>query len=188
MARYPEDGLLPPLSDEDYRWLRPGEDARSGNWMKDAVAWVVSIAEANRIIWPAEIDGRLAPPPDAHVLDYLVRREFGDTDNPEASAEFELRPTAVTVGVVDELPDCFFCEKVGRPGIKARYDGPMTPESRSSPWAFMCSDCYRVHSTGRLGNAEGQYLLLRSEVPSDVSKAHERARAYWSARTGRADQ
>src|SRR5450755_3358902 len=60
----------------------------------------MNIAEANRIVWPAEIDGELAPPPGAHVLDYLVRRKFSDTNNYEVSAEFELRPKAATVGVV----------------------------------------------------------------------------------------
>jgi hypothetical protein len=187
VATFPDDGLLPALNDEDYRWLRPGEDASTGDKMADTIAWVMNIGEANRIVWPAEIDGELTPPPDAHVLEYLVRREFSDTDDPEASAEFQLRPRAVTIGVVDKLPHCFYCERGGRPGVGARYDGPMTRED-NSPWAFMCPDCYRAHSTGQLGSGYGQYLLLRSEVRADVIEAHERAREYWSARTGCANR
>ncbi len=51
----------------------------------------------------------------------------------------------------------------------------------SGGWGMMCPDCYRRHSTGRLGLGRGQYLLRSAEVPPAVREAAARARAYWQS-------
>lgn len=182
VGHFREDGLLPPVDEQEYEWLRPADGFGDDNAEKvqRLAGWLTDIIGNNRIVWPAEVGGELVPPPAAHALDYLVRRQFADTDNVKVSAEFQLRPIAGTVGVLDELPPCFFCETAGRPGVAARYDAPAG--DGDGAWAYMCPRHYRAHSTGRLGNGLGQYLMLDSEVPAEVIDARERAGEYWTAR------
>jgi hypothetical protein len=180
MPRFEPDGLLPALDGEDYEWLAPGE---KGNRTRDIIGWVMSIGEVNRIIWPAEIDGVLVPPPAEHILDHLVRYEFTGSSNSDAEAELMIRPQARTLTTLSTLPACGPCSRDGRAGVSARYDGPLSPTDPRADWDFMCPDCYRRLSTRRLGTGEGQYLLLTSEIPADVTAAQQPARAFWAERT-----
>jgi hypothetical protein len=127
------------------------------------------------IVIPAGIsDAPIIPPPE-HVLDYLVRNECSDTESPEVQAEF---PGAGTVAVVETLPLCDLCKSQGILEALARYDA----REQDNGWAFMCWSCFKTSSAGRLGWGEGQYLMLKSEVPQAVYEAKDRALAYWRTR------
>jgi hypothetical protein len=52
--------------------------------------------------------------------------------------------------LVTEIPPCDFC---GEPAI-------MDGKTKAGPWAYMCSDCARVHSVG-IGLGRGQKLVLK---------------------------
>lgn len=181
MTDFEENGLLPAQGLLAADWLRPQGEASSGDDMGDALSWRINIAEGNRMSWPAVIDGELRPPPPAHVLDHLVRREFEGESDGEESLAFHLSPRASTVAVLDELPDCSYHLAEGRPGIPARYDAPI-PGSRG--WANSCPDCLLEEPNAQLGEEKGLYLMLRSEVPDEVNAALERVRVYWRRRIG----
>jgi hypothetical protein len=149
--------------------------------MRDLLAVLMKIAEDNQIVWTASLDGELVPPPDAHVLDHLVRAEFSGAGPSDMEAEFTLHLQAGTVAVVAELPECDLCRLHGLRNAEARYDGSTSPDGTGS-WGFMCPDCYRRHSTGHLGIGLGQYLMRLTEIPPTVNEAVVRARAYWKRR------
>jgi hypothetical protein len=112
------------------------------------------------------------------VLDGLVRRAFSGSSSAEAEAELHLHPKAGTTGILLKLPACDLCGQA-----EARYDGPFKREAPAG-WAYMCGDCYRAHSTLRLGEGEGQYLLTPEEIPAEVHDAYDVAKRYWSNLTG----
>ena len=75
------------------------------------------------------IDGDLRRPPDAHVVDHLVRRRWADSSDPDVYAEFELHPRAGTLAwMSEELPVCDLCARCGAVSL-ARYDAPIVPET-----------------------------------------------------------
>lgn len=176
-----EDGLLPAIAEDEFEWLRPQMPEGADNDEKVALVmrWIGDIQNLVNVVWPAEIDGVLQRPPDAHLLDRLVRVSVLEDASPEIQGEVGVRPRAVTVATISELPNCDIC---GRDGITsiARYDGKMKGERQG--WANMCSGCYRAHGTGRLGIGEGQYLITWDEVGPDVRGAFVAAKAYWSGR------
>ncbi len=179
MRSYPDNGLLPQRSDLPDSLTIP-RNASSQETLRSVIAQIMDVAEANRVVWTAMLDDELVPPPGAHILDQLVRMEFSGV-TAEIEAEFLLHPRAGTVALLHRLPECDTCVLSGRHGVDARYDAPTT-EDGTGPWGFMCPDCYKRHSTGRLGNGIGQYLLVDSEVPDDVAQALQRARRYWRSR------
>lgn len=181
MTDFEENGLLPSQGLLAADWLRPQGEGSSGDDMEDALSWRTNIAEANQIVFPAAIDGKLRPPPPEHVLDHLVRREFEGESDGEESLAFDLSPSAGTVVVLGELPECSFCAIDGRPGIPARYDAPF-PGSKG--WAYFCPGCLlEQEQPAQLGDGK-VYLMLRSEVPGEVNAGLERARVYWRSRIG----
>jgi hypothetical protein len=70
-----ESGLLPALNEDEYEWLRPQLPAGADNRQAIAAAlrWRGDIAQTLNGVWPAQFDGQLRRPPDAHLLDMLVR-------------------------------------------------------------------------------------------------------------------
>jgi hypothetical protein len=99
--------------------------------------------------------GKLVPPPNHHVLDYLARNHML---LPEDVTMWS-RSTG-TVAVVDKLARCGECGQED-----ARYDVP------GSPWAqprSLCPTCWDQTGETHLGPAEGAYLMLLTEVPSEV--------------------
>jgi len=168
------------VNQDDVEWARP-DLTESPDPVDAAVGWAVDIAHMAHVVWPAAIDGVLTPPPLEHVLDHLVRQEFGDSNSADVQAEFQLHAQAGTVAVVSEPRQCDSCASEGRGEVEARYDGPMGKDRRA-PWGWMCADCYSRLSTGRLGKGEGEYLMRADEVPHDVWEACERAQKYWRDR------
>lgn len=179
MDSYPENGLLPRRSDLPEVVTVP-QDATPEEQLRSVLGQIMGAVEGNRVVWTAILDDELIPPPSAHILDQLVRTEFSGT-TPEAETELLLHLRACTVAVVNELPECDTCSVLGRHGVEARYDAPTTADG-TGDWGFMCPDCYRHRSTGRLGNGLGQYLIREAEVPADVWRALDRARRYWRSR------
>ncbi len=176
---FPENGLLPEPSDlPGDLTVRPG--ASPEELLRDAVAGAMEIVEGSQVVWTASLDGELIPPPAAHILDSMVRVEFAGY-GPEVEAEMMLHLRAGTVAVLDRLPSCDLCSAAGFAGVTARYDAPTTQDG-AGLMAFLCPDCYRRRSTGRLGGRRGRYLLLHTEVPEVVLAGLERARAYWRQR------
>lgn len=176
--RFNENGLLPRLSDDEVDWLRP-DFRESAEPLRAAVVWVGDIVNQGHLVWPARQGGQLAPPPPDHVLDRLIRQELGGA-SPEIDAEPMLHPEAGTVALVGALPRCDLCASLGVEA-PARYDGPASREP-GAPWGNMCGTHYEECSTGRLGIGEGQFLMLRSEISSDVLRALDIARDFWRRR------
>jgi hypothetical protein len=176
---FPQNGLLPRRSDLSDSLTIP-QVASPEQKLRSVIAEVMGLVDANRVAWTAILDDELIPPPGAHVLDQLVRMEFSGT-TAEIEAELLLHPRAGTVAVMHRLPQCDLCALAGRHAVEARYDAPTTDDG-TGPWGYMCPACYRLRSTGRLGNSLGQYLMQEEEVPDDVWEALDRARGYWRSR------
>jgi hypothetical protein len=179
-----QDGLLPPVGDDYHEWLRPqleGEADRD-EVIAAYATWMVDIQQMLQVVWPAAVDGELRRPPDAHIVDGLVRRWIIDnTDNPELIAEVSLRPQARTIAVMsDDLPRCTECaaEGVDR---DARYDSGYT-SNPNGPWTFLCGEHFNELGPARLGNGVGQYLVTWEELGPQARSAFIRARQYWAAR------
>jgi hypothetical protein len=141
---------------------------------------------ASRGDWPlaAVVDGRLEPPPAAHLLDHLVRQhvliapeEWPFLDFPDLELLLE-EPGTIAIASGDRLPTCDLCDRAGRPTRRARYDGP-TSRRKDPPWGFMCPDCFAVCSPRLLGLGRGQYLIERDEIPTEVRDAFFVARKFW---------
>ncbi|MDQ3821914.1 MAG: hypothetical protein M3321_01570 [Actinomycetota bacterium] len=130
------------------------------------------------------IEGELRRPPDPHILDRLVRGDLLDgVAAPDVEVELLERPEPGTIAVVGGLPACDVCRLAGRPERSARYDTAYRRADRlDAPWAFMCGDCYLVHSDLVLGVGRGQYLISRDEVPENVLTAFRAAKTYWRDR------
>lgn len=93
-------------------------------------------------------------PPWPHVLDAAVRY-YDLVDDDDAAA----RPSASTVAVVVELPNCDFCSAA------ARVDGWQTgPDDPARVACNFCPDCFAKRSTGKLGARYGGQLILYSEL------------------------
>ncbi len=176
MGKLEENGLLPALDESEHDWLRPSSDDVSDDPIGQAMRLIADSKELGRIIWPAQIDGELRPPPDEHVLDQLVREEFEGGDG-DGFGAFSGHPVAGTVGVVLDLPKCQFCEVTD-----ARYDAEVATASNGF-WGFMCPSCFLVHSNLQLGLGLGQYLFRHDEIPEEVATAQSRAQDYWRARS-----
>jgi hypothetical protein len=71
----PEDGLLPAVPEDEFEWLRPQmpEGADSDEKVALVMRWIGDVQTLVNVVWPAEIDGALRRPPDAHLLDRTVR-------------------------------------------------------------------------------------------------------------------
>jgi hypothetical protein len=178
-----ENGLLPQVGEDELEWLRPQLPAGSDRdeATEALVHWIMDIHQTLSVVWPAVLDGRRRPP-DAHLLDGLVRRAIVDnSDDHDLIAEASLHPRAVTIAVMPgELPDCTICEESG-PTTVARYDSGYTPVDRG-PWTYLCEEHFDELGPGRLGNGIGQYLITWDEVGPDVRAAFVHAREYWAAR------
>lgn len=173
-----EDGLLSAVSDEDAAWLRPNfGDLPTEGIVEASIRWISDVLEAQQVVWPAAFEGRLAVPPAAHVLDSLTRRHLIFGDEPSWDAEWQMRPVAGTIALMDSLPDCDVCR---RPA-SARYDAPAS-RRLPAPWANLCPWCYQRRSTTQLGTGHGQFLLRYAEIPPEVWDAAARARLVWAAR------
>lgn len=167
-----EDGLLDPVPEGEDDWLRRDDD----DPLRGAMHFVGDVVASRHIVWPACRDGKLVPPPWAHILDKLVRGSLATGESPEWDAEWELRPSASTLFFRRDLTQtCDICPVPGRP---ARYDG----YTRSGAAANMCGWCYQRRSTLRLGVGEGQFALRFSEVPAALWRAYERAISVWRER------
>lgn len=171
MVRFRQTGLLPKVDDAEFEWSRP-DFPGSDDPLANAVEWIGDIATQMHAVWPAFVDGHSFIPPLEHVLDTLTRQRVAG-DRPEVDAALMLHCQAGTVGVVDTLPACDFC------GEPARYDAP-AGSRENAPWGNMCLAHYRMHSTGRLGSGEGQYLYMIDEIPPDLTAALESAVEYWT--------
>lgn len=55
------------------------------------------------------------------------------------------------VAEVSQLPLCDFCGKT-----HAAYDA----QTKKGPWAYMCEECFQIHSRKKLGLGYGQRLVL----------------------------
>ena len=106
--------------------------------------------------WPAtDADGKLVPPPDAHVLHDLAHaHDLADEE------DLVINPRLGTVAVVTELPECDFCYE------PARYDAVVTVGG--STGANLCGDHYREKGSGTLGASGDAYLMLHTEVSESV--------------------
>lgn len=171
---FTQNGLLPRMPDAELDWTKPDFGA-SDDVADDVAGWASDIGDLGHIVWPAARSGVLVPPPATHVLDHLVRDRLGGS-SPEIDAQLMVHPVAGTVAVVSELPGCDMCTKEGSI-CAARYDSRMA--DRSSGMAFLCNVHYELHGTGRLGVAEGQYLMTIAEVPDEVTAALSEAMDYW---------
>ena len=171
--QFDDSGLMPKTDDAEFEWTRP-DFSSAVDPIAAGVTWIGDIVTQNQIVWPAERDGKLQPPPVQHVLDRLVRSRIAG-ESAEVEAELVLRPDPGTVAVVHQLPRCDLCTRGGveRP---ARYDSTITGRSGM---ANMCIEHYLEHSPRRLGLAWGQYLVTRDEVPAAVLEAYDRAIGYW---------
>lgn len=113
----------------------------------------------NALVWQArDAEGRLAPPPAEHVLDHLARSN--DLVEEERS---NTTIGANTVTVQSDLPECDLC------GDPARYDARLASGGHTVN-AFACPSCYTEHGSGTLGASGDVYIMLDSEVPSDVRR------------------
>ena len=169
------DGLLPELIQH---WPPPsGVDMTSEEAIiKAALIRVADTYANNEIVWPAQIDGELRPPPSSHVVDWVVREHVLGSANDETRNLSLLRPTAMTVEVKPEgLPTCQECNL--RP---ARYDTALQPVERGG-WGYLCSACYPERGRGSLGINRGRYLLTWAEVDKPTIAAIKRAVAHWEA-------
>jgi hypothetical protein len=95
----------------------------------------------------------LAPPPPEHVLDHLARAYDLVPEDEQL-----VRPTANTVYVRSDSPDCDFCATEG-----ARYDARNGGAAR-----FACCPCYQEEGAGLLDASGDCYLMLHGEVPYEV--------------------
>lgn len=85
----------------------------------------------------------------------------------------------VKTAIVDELPDCYFCNQLGRKE-PAEYDAK-TDSLKTfqgvylGSWAFMCEPHYQQFGIKPLGLGMGQKLVLRGSVkhPTEVLRADE---------------
>ena len=99
----------------------------------------------------------------------------------DIQAELFQRSAPGTVAIVyGDLPTCDVCRLAGRTRRPARYDAAY--EKPGSPWAFMCGDCYLLHTDLRLGLGRGQYMFELGEVSPRVREAFLRAKDYWRLR------
>lgn len=179
MEPYPENGLLPRRSDLPEVLVVP-DGATPDEKLRSVIGQMMAIVDGNRVVWTAILDDMLVPPPDAHILDQLVRMEFSGT-TADIEAELLLHLRAGTVAFMNRLPECDVCSLEGRHGIEARYDASTTADG-AGPWGYMCPDCYRLRSNGHLGSGVGQYLMRDAEISDDVERALKRARRYWRRR------
>jgi hypothetical protein len=109
----------------------------------------------------------------------MVRVSLLEDASPEIQGEVGVRPRAVTVATISELPTCDLCRRNGIASI-ARYDAELKGERPG--WAYMCPGCYRHYGAGRLGVGEGQYLITWDEVGQEVRDTFVAAKKYWAAR------
>jgi hypothetical protein len=169
------DGLLPELIQH---WPPPSEVdmASKEEVIKAALIRVADTYASNEIVWPAQIDGELQPPPRSHIVDWVVREYVLGSADDEIRNRSLLRPTAMTVEVkVASLPTCQGCRL--RP---ARYDTALGAVEEGV-WGYLCSDCYPERGRGSLGIGRGRYLLTWGEVDKPAIAAIERAVAHWEA-------
>lgn len=131
--------------------------------------------------WPAITGGKWNVPGPVYALDRLIREQIADDAAFQVDSIAAATPDPFLMALVQALPQCDLCSLNERRGSEARYDGPVKPAGES-PWAFMCQDCFLVHSPRQLGPGLGQYLMLYDEVPSDIREAFVRARAFWAER------
>jgi hypothetical protein len=107
----------------------------------------------------------------------------------------------VKTAIVAELPDCYFCNQLGRTE-PAEYDAKTIPSKMfqgvylRGQWAHMCESHYQLFGVKPLGLGMGQKLILRGSVkhPDGVlSRANELckrcgkgcAEDSWNKETGR---
>jgi hypothetical protein len=135
------------------------------------------LATEASVPFAAIVDGRLRPPPDEHVVDFLVRRELV-VELPDDLAS-ELRAASPgTLAFLAFLPDCDMCARSGQSPAPARYDGP----ANNGPWGYMCPDCFLLYGTPLLGTGLGQYLMTREDVSDTVAQAVRQALETWRSR------
>lgn len=135
--------------------------------------------------FPAIVNGRLAPPPVAHLLDHLVRQYIVLEEDVLAHdpGAFELlmgEPGTTAMVLGGQLPDCDICDQYSRPTRPARYDGPASHRNDSA-WAFLCPDCFAICAPPVLGLGRAQYLVTKTEIPAEVRDAFFKAREFWIA-------
>src|SRR5690348_7997080 len=139
----PKDGLLPAAPAKDHEWLR-SSPTRVDDSVPSILRTVADVRQLSHIVWPARIDGRLECPPEAHVLDAIVRQYLIE-GAPEAIRNEALdRPEPMTVAVLlDERPQCSSCAS-----DRARYD--TSQRAPASGWAMLCGNCYVLFGVERL--------------------------------------
>lgn len=67
-----------------------------------------------------------------------------------------------TTAQVGELPDCDMHLRLFDAHVPAAYDAATTLPG--GPWAYLCDECFRRHSPGRLGLGHGQRLVLANDA------------------------
>ncbi len=67
--------------------------------------------------------------------------------------------TEVKTAIVDELPDCYFCQQEGKKE-PAEYDA----KTIHGPWGYMCETHYQKFGVKPLGLGRGQKLIVRGSV------------------------
>lgn len=168
------DGLLPPTFEHPGSHASlPRANDEAANAINRALRLIGDIHASRYIVWPARLDGELARPPMAHLIDRIVRTHvLGGASGP--SAEAALRPEAFTIAATLELPTCSRCE-----ARLARYDTQIVD---GVSWSYLCPVCYPEHGLGRLGMGLGQYLVTWAEVDAVTRDALLSAKRHWSER------
>jgi hypothetical protein len=128
--------------------------------MKAAVGAAMDHLTENALTAPARDElGNLIPPPVSHLRHHLALiYDLGEEH------ELDIAQSVTSIGVTDELPDCWNCPN------PARYDVTVYPPGREDGiGAYVCPAHYELYGSGTLGGTRGDgYLMLTKEVPLAV--------------------
>lgn len=133
--------------------------------------------------WPVPRGRAAQAPPADHLLDHLVRQRILYADDRHLSLPdyYAHMDGPGTVAVISELPECDICLRRERVSKPARYDAKIVADTRGI-WAYMCVDCFLEQSSQELGTGIGQFLMREEEIPAEVEKRLENAKAIWEPR------
>lgn len=130
--------------------------------VKAAVGTAMDYMAEHALTAPARDErGNLIPPPVSHLRHHLALiYDLGE------ETEILIAQSVTSIGVIDELPDCWKCPN------PARYDVTVYPPGREDGFgAYVCPAHYAIYGSGTLGGARGDgYLMLTQEVPLAVQE------------------
>jgi hypothetical protein len=134
------------------------------NFLLDALEQVIDTQILSEVTWPArDGSGRLAPPPDCHFLDQLVR---GHDLLGEADEHYHVEVVGQGAQTVAELlrgEACDLCRGHGRYSARIWWQG-------RRQHGVLCAACYDQHGDGQLGGTRDWFLFTLDDVPARVQE------------------